>query len=71
VTRELDQLATAIEHLRRLNADLRRTVNPGQKWILSERQRIARLEVLEAFQTVRIAANAGDADAREFLTALE
>ena len=68
---ELGQLADAIDRLRRLNADLRRTGDQEAKRILSERQRAVRLEVMGAFQDVRTAAAAGDEDAKEFLLALE
>jgi hypothetical protein len=68
---ELDQLADAIDRLRRLNADLRRAADSEEQGLLSERQRLARLEVIESFQAVRIAAEAGDEDAKEFLRALQ
>jgi hypothetical protein len=69
--RELDQLAKAIDRLRRLNADLRRATNPEKRRILSERQRATRTEVIAAFQAVRAAAAAGDEDAKELLRALQ
>jgi len=59
---ELDQLADAIDRLRRLNADIRDTADPGKKRVLSERQSSVR---------ARTAAAAGDEDAKELLRALE
>jgi len=68
---ELDRLADAIDLLRRLNADLRRTADQQERHVLSERQRAAKTEVMTTFRAVRTAAEAGDEDAREFLRALE
>jgi hypothetical protein len=68
---ELGQLADAIDRLRRLNADLRRTSDREEKRMLSEQQRASRLEVIAALDSVRVAAQAGDGDAKEFLTELE
>src|SRR5215468_8619696 len=71
VTWELDRLACAIDRLRRLNANLRRPADREERRILSEQQRLCRLGVMAAFQSVRIAAEAGDEDAQEFLSDLE
>ena len=68
---ELDQLADAIDRLRRLNADIRDTADPGKKRVLSERQSSVRAEVVTAFRALRTAAAAGDEDAKELLRALE
>jgi hypothetical protein len=68
---ELDQLADAIDRLRRLNADIRAATDPEEKRALSERQRAVRAEVVIAFRDVRTAAADGDEDAKELLRALE
>jgi hypothetical protein len=68
---ELDQLSDAIDRLRRLNAYLGRSADQDEKRILSERQRVSRLAVMAAFQSVRIAAEAGDGEAKEFLADLQ
>jgi hypothetical protein len=68
---ELDQLADAIDRLRRLNSDIRDATDPEEKRALSERQRAARAEVVTAFRGVRTAAAHGDEDAKELLRALE
>ena len=69
---ELDQLADAIDRLRRLNADLREAApDSDARRVLSDRQRAVKEEVVAAFRAVRTAAAAGDEDAKEFLRALE
>jgi hypothetical protein len=69
---QLDQLADAIDRLRRLNADLRDTAaDSDARRVLSDRQRAVKAEVVAAFRAVRTAAAAGDEDAKELLRALE
>ena len=72
MARELEQLADAIDRLRRLNADLlEAAADSDARRVLSERQRAVRAEVVTAFRAVRTAAVAGDEDAKELLRALE
>jgi len=72
VARELEQLADAIDRLRRLNADLLKTAaDSDARRVLSDWQRDAKAEVVTAFRAVRTAAAAGDEDAKELLRALE
>lgn len=72
MARELEQLADAIDRLRRLNADLLETAaDSDARRVLSDRQRAVKEEVVIAFRAVRIAAAAGDEDAKELLRALE
>jgi hypothetical protein len=72
VARELEQLADAIDRLRRLNADLLETAaDSDARRALSDRQRAVKAEVVIAFRAVRTAAAAGDEYAKELLRALE
>ena len=72
MARELEQLADAIDRLRRLNADLLETAaDSDARRVLSDRQRAVKAEVVTAFRAVRTAAAAGDEDAKELLRALE